>query len=121
MKSINARLAGIILALAGVGLHAQAAFANVDETPTGNAPVEALSMDELKDVFWTCDYAATRYGMDLPEGAYCVQVTERLKSEYFDGYHEEMLRWWLDNRTVQHARLAGQIYASYSRPEFETP
>jgi hypothetical protein len=60
---------------------------------------------ELENIFWTCDYAAAKHGVDGNTAIFCQVATDELKMKRFGGSFERMLDWWNANKAEQHAAL----------------
>jgi hypothetical protein len=99
MRDIIRIVATLVLG-AALGWHSVNAPAR--EQP-GDAP--ALEMAQLERAFWLCDHAATRDSVDPQLGMLCVNVTDQLKQQKFDGDAERMLAWWRLHKVAQHKML----------------
>jgi hypothetical protein len=53
-----------------------------------------------------CDHAATTRGMDATPVDICSAVYDELKATKFKGDFEQLLIWWQQNKSAEHARLA---------------
>ena len=60
---------------------------------------------ELETVFWTCDYAAAKHGVDGNTAILCQVATDELKMKRFGGSFERMLEWWNANKAEQYTAL----------------
>ena len=56
-------------------------------------------------MFWFCDFAATRLGVDFQMAAACGIATEQLQRSKFGGNFERLMVWWQANKADQHRRL----------------
>lgn len=90
---------------------ALAATAAIGTEPAtdGAIPVEQLSVADLEQAFWECDYFATTRGIASTPASKCAVVTATLKKVKFKGDYEALLAWWRDNKVTEHARLRRQF------------
>jgi hypothetical protein len=91
---------GALLAARGTSAEptVPAAGASLSDAPS-------LTLQQLERTFWTCDYLATHFGTAGDTGT-CASAYQLLKERKFGGRFDDLLRWWQDNKAVQHARLA---------------
>ena len=64
-----------------------------------------LSLSDLEEAFWACDYAAATRGVGATPVAWCMAVTDELKQQKFGGDFLELLGWWRQNKLATHAKL----------------
>jgi hypothetical protein len=62
-------------------------------------------LDDLEELFWLCDHAASAGRIGANERAICGAITESLQMQRFGGDFERMLDWWRANRVVEHQKL----------------
>jgi hypothetical protein len=65
-----------------------------------------VDLEQLEQVFWFCDHAASTDGVDGPTGMACGTATEALMQRRFDGNFSAMLRWWQGNKDAMHQALS---------------
>ncbi|SRR5258706_16427163 len=70
-----------------------------------------MSLADLEDAFWTCDYIATTRG-PVGDVARCTAVYDALKARKFVGDYDELVRWWWQNKPARFA----QLEANENRP-----
>lgn len=73
--------------------------------PADGIAVEQLTVPELEQAFWECDYFATTRGITATPASKCAVVTATLKKVKFQGDYDAMLAWWRDNKDPEHAKL----------------
>jgi len=113
--SLNARATLALRLVLAVSLAAACVMA-LAESPTevedsvaasardvGEPDLEQL--EQLEQVFWFCDHAASTDGVDGPTGIACGIATEELKQRRFGGNFAAMLRWWQANKGAMHQAL----------------
>ena len=76
------------------------------ETTGGDARLAAL-----QQAFWACDYIGTNEGVAEAPVQLCLEVTHDLQQEKFGGDFDAMVKWWQDNKVVEHAKLAAGALA----------
>lgn len=55
---------------------------------------KALSPEELKRVYLTCELASSRGLLAMSDVVQCSIVYEELKRRVFDGDYDKLLAWW---------------------------
>lgn len=55
----------------------------------------------LKQEFLLCDLHASQYVLDDGEGAYCSEVYEKLKKQFFNNDSAALLRWWQEEKRAR--------------------
>ena len=97
----------IVLALAALAaLASSPAFAENEVCePARPARVEDMSIDQLENMFWVCDYAATVGGVSATPASFCAVVTAELKKQKFGGDYEGLLDWWRLNKVAEYQKL----------------
>ena len=61
-----------------------------------------LTIADLEEAFWICDYTATERGVSATPIDLCSKVTEDLKNEKFHGDFEDLTNWWRQNKLAAH-------------------
>jgi hypothetical protein len=61
----------------------------------------------LEKTFWVCDYLSTTYGVHAVPIAACAHVMDEIKRLNHKDDYEGFLRWWRQNKEVEHAKLRG--------------
>ena len=70
--------------------------------------VAVLSVADLEQAFWICDYTATEKGINATPIDTCSKVTEDLKNEKFHGDFEDLTNWWRQHKLAVHQKLREQ-------------
>ena len=86
------------------GGHANGVVA-APEAKSTTSRTGTVSLTQLEQVFWICDHAATKGGIDGDTAILCVAVTDELQKRKFSGDSERMLTWWRQNKPAQHKAL----------------
>ena len=77
----------------------------LDAPQPAQAWVANVQPDDLEEIFWVCDHAASAGRIDANERAICGAITDSLKMERFGGDFGKMLDWWRANRVIEHQKL----------------
>lgn len=67
--------------------------------------VAEISLADLEEAFWVCDYVATTKGVSDGLVSVCGAAYDELKQRKFGGDSDHLVRWWQQNKPKQHARL----------------
>jgi hypothetical protein len=106
----NVQSIAIACALSFAGLAALPGPASAQEPSADARMIQArvalLSVRDLEKAFWICDHTATTRGVDAAPVALCSAVYESLRDQKFAGDFGELLKWWNENKPIQHAALA---------------
>jgi hypothetical protein len=77
-----------------------------DRREASSAPVALahVTLADIEDAFWTCDYVATTRGPvgDLER---CSAVYDALKELKFGGDFGQLVLWWSRHKLAEHARI----------------
>ena len=68
--------------------------------------LSSISLLDLEEAFWRCDYQASTRGTGGSPIELCAAIYDALKQRKFGGSFESLLVWWQDNKAVRHAALA---------------
>jgi hypothetical protein len=74
--------------------------------PSVASRVAVVSLADLEDAFWVCDYTATTRGPEGSDLTVCTAVYEAIKERKFGGDFDGLLDWWRQNKVVRHDALA---------------
>lgn len=64
-----------------------------------------LSVPQLEQVYWICDYTSSLRMLSPNETEYCTSILDQLKIRKFDGNWEEYVKWRNDNKLVEYAKI----------------
>ena len=90
-----------LVAMAPLALSASMAYAQAGTVELASTPI-----DELKEVYMTCDRAASRQVLDMETAAQCSFVGEALQARAFEGSFDKLLAWWRTEKDAPSSRQA---------------
>lgn len=109
MKHVSIRTLFAVTVASVIGLGPadaqQARPAAAPPMTSGTAATTALSVDELEQVFWLCDWRSMLEALDAGSYAVCAATADELKARRFGGDFDRMLAWWRQNKPAEHARI----------------
>ena len=53
-------------------------------------------------LYWQCDWEYHRGLRSPQEMLACIEIADRIKQEQFQGDFDQYLRWWRENRDLEH-------------------
>jgi hypothetical protein len=88
--------------LAVLTLSAMLAFAPVVH---GDPGAGRITMADLEQGFWVCDYLGTTRGAYGAPMELCGAIYDELKARKFENDFERLFDWWREHKTVEHGKL----------------
>ena len=105
---ISTAAAACLGALAVVGAYLAGGGSQQSSAAPTEPQAAVLSVADLEQAFWICDYIATEKGVNATPVDVCSKVTEDLKNEKFHGDFEDLTNWWRQHKLAVHQSLREQ-------------
>ena len=108
-SKFRAYAAAFGIALGAAAAHGEDRMAQQERlSPSCLASCATLSVAELEEAFWVCDYVATTRGIDATPTERCRALYAELKDTKFGGDFGLLLAWWQQNKAAEHKKLASR-------------
>ena len=89
--------------VSGLALAAMLAFAPIAHG--ADRGTRTITMADLEQGFWACDYLGTTRGVHGAPMELCGAIYDELKARKFGNDYDQLVEWWRSNKVVEHGKL----------------